>query len=215
METENLYDDIVSMLEMIRNDENKLGRVLTCIENEVMGAGRVIKEETMPEKYDEVIGQITDQMDSGFVAFLNPDTLEMEVMSKSDFYTSEIYEEQHDDRLDEFDMNYYNWDRMVKFEPFNTEEYYGMMESFVNDLDDEKWRPRLEDALSQNRPAEVFHKILENSDMESRWDDYKMSYIGNFVKDRLLQELPIGVEENEDTFAAGATDREDEFQMEL
>ncbi len=190
METENLYNDILGMLSIIKDDKNKLTKVLTCIENEVLDQDMNPKEVRLPEKYKEILDQVAEEMDAGFVTFFNPDTLELEVMTNPDLYSREVYGEQHEDRLDDFEMSYYNWDRMVKFEPFSNNEIYSMMEDFVNELDNEKLASILENGLANPKSTEIFTRIIESSDHRQQWVDFRRKRTKDYVRNRLLQEVP-------------------------
>jgi uncharacterized UPF0160 family protein len=191
MNADKLYEDILKLLALIKDDEEKLTIVLSYLEKQILNEYQVEKKMTLPEKYKNTILQIADAIDTGIVCFLNPDTMEIEQVQNSTIFDLEEYKEQNDDMLDEFGMNYQNWDNYIKFEPLERDEVYRIMENFTSETDDTKLAGKLEDALSSPQPEPEFIRVISQYGKNTQWVKYKKQQTINRVKTQLLNELRL------------------------
>jgi hypothetical protein len=74
-----LLDKILSILSAVRNDKEKLARILTFLESEILpvieGSNNKIE---IPSKYEALVHTIADNISAGLICHLNMDTLEVE-----------------------------------------------------------------------------------------------------------------------------------------
>jgi len=189
MDTEKLYQDTLGLLSLIKNDENRLLEVLNLLENLQLNKYHTGSPLEVPDEYKNSIMQIGEALENHFICFLNPETFEIEQVDCSAYFQSEDFEEQNDDRLGEFDLNYMEWNDYIRFEPLNFNETYLVMEKYVAQRRDEELTRSLEDSLSDEKPVTGFLRIIEENNQMENWLAYKKQAIVEYVTTRLLNEL--------------------------
>jgi hypothetical protein len=191
MEASKLYNDIQELLLVIKDDEEKLMNVISYLEKLILNEYKTENKKALPEEYKDTILQIADAIDTGVVCFLNPETMEIEQVQNRTIFDLNEYEEQNDDMLDEFGMNYFNWDDYIKFEPLERDEIYRIMENFITQQDNVKFAEKLEDVLSSPQPEIGFIKAVREFGQNDQWVKYKKQETINHVKAKLLNELRL------------------------
>lgn len=191
MKSEELYVDIIGMLSLIDNDEEKLMAVLNFLENQILNDGINPKNHELSEEYRSTILQIAHAIDSVFVCYLNPDTLEIEQVENRGIFENEAYNEQNDDLLDEYDLSNAKWDDRIKFEPLDSNDVLLIMQKFVTQLNDEQLSRKLESVLGEENPVTKFRRIIEKTDKRSAWKAYKDQATIDYVKTRLLDQMRL------------------------
>ncbi len=68
-----LINDILSVLQTIREDKPKLEKLHDFVMKEIYEEP---EEPKAPEKFKKVVAEVADSLTAGFVCFVNPDTLE-------------------------------------------------------------------------------------------------------------------------------------------
>jgi len=191
MNTEKLYQDILGLVSLIRNDEDRLLEVINFLENQQLSKHHIGSSIEIPEECRDPIIQISEALENGFICFLNPETLEIEQVDRSTYFQSEDFEEQNDDKLDEFDLSYMGWNDYIRFEPLNLNEVYLVMEKYVAQRNDGELTRCLENSLSDERPVISFLEIIKDNDLEESWLSYKRQATTEYVTARLLNELRL------------------------
>lgn len=191
MEPKFLYEDILGMLTIIKDDEKKLIEVLTCLENQILGTENRKKKNAISPEYRETIMQIATALENDFVCYLNPDTLEIEQLPRSTVFNMDDYEEQNDDMIDEFDMNYMKWDNYIKFEPPGPNELLIMMEKYVSQLKDSRIGSKLVTALDKINPVSSFIKVINASSQKEDWEEFRQQETINYVNDTLTNKMRL------------------------
>lgn len=191
MKSEELYVDIIGMLSLIDNDEEKLMAVLNFLENQILNDGINPKNNELPEEYRSTILQIAHAIERGFVCYLNPDTLEIEQVENRGIFENEAYNEQNEDLLDEYDLSNAKWDDRIKFEPLDSNDVLLIMQKFVTQLNDEGLSRKLESVLGEENPVTKFRRIIEKSDKRSAWKAYRDQATIDYVKTRLLDQMRL------------------------
>lgn len=182
--------DIVNKLTHIRHDGNKLLKILTFIENEILKKPENKTEREILDKYDDIVFDIVNSVENGFTVYLNPKTLEMEEVESDTLYNMKEFEEMHDDLLDEYELDYMKWDSYIRFEPFGYYDANTIMEDFVNQLNDSSLANRLEDALSiRESPDEFLEIINESANAKKAWNKYNRKELEKYVKSHLVDVL--------------------------
>ncbi|MCD7974096.1 MAG: hypothetical protein LUG18_15775 [Candidatus Azobacteroides sp.] len=189
MNTSNLYNDIIRMVSMLKNDDKKLWNVYSLLENEFSAKKQEMEKQEIPEEYRDIVSQIINAMDNGFFTYLNPDTLEMEQVSHKGLFDPEEFEEQHDDKMDDYDLVYTTWDRSIKFEPLSHEQLYDMMEDFISSIDSQVLSDKLEDVLNKRLSFFKFQEMVEASKYRKKWFNFKHDYMENIVKTTLFPSI--------------------------
>ena len=75
---QSLLDKILQLLSAVRNDNEKLSRILTFLESEILPEKENDDDIKIPKKYEAVVHSIADNISAGLVCCLNMDTLEVE-----------------------------------------------------------------------------------------------------------------------------------------
>jgi len=189
MEANFLYQDILGMLSIIKNDTDKLMAVLSCLENEILGENRVKKDTEISAEYRDTIMQIADSVCNGFINFLNPETMEIEQLQRNTTYDSEEYEELNDDMIDEYGMNYMKWDNYIKFEPPGPTDLIRIMEKFVSQLKNSLIGSKLVNSLEGPTPISSFLRIVEKENCGQEWEQFRKNETLNYVNDILTNKM--------------------------
>lgn len=191
MTTSDLLENIMSLLAVVSEDDEKLQKILTFIEEEIINSLDNSIDEEIINKYKDTIPQIVQAIEDGFVCYLNPETLEIEQVSADAIFDQEEFEEQHDDMLDEYDLNYMKWARYIKFEPLDTESIYRLIEDFINEMDDENLASELENELLQQKSYSRIIKKIESAVNMDMWQNFRRNATENYVRNLLYEAMGV------------------------
>lgn len=154
------------------------------------------EEPELPEKFKPLICEIAENIDSGLVCFLNPNTLEI------DSYPSDLLEE-----VNLFDgkpkkvrktmkelygvdnVRVLDWDNYFEFSPSDSYEGFRIMEAFTQQLNEGKLQNQLIEALNNRKPFANFKNIIDYSNKRQEWFDFKRKWLENSVARELLDKL--------------------------
>lgn len=189
MEADKLYNEIVGMLSIIKNDEKRLMAVLHCVEDQIVGSDQNRKENEISPDFKDVICQIADQINKGMICYLNPETMEFEIVEQDTTYDPVNFSELNDDIVDEYDMSYMKWDSYIKFEPPGTTDLIRMMEKYVSQLKDSKVGSKLVSALDDLTPVNSFMNAIQETNCNNDWEEFRRQETINYVNDVLTNKL--------------------------
>jgi len=152
MKSSNLLDEILQIIHAVKDDEIALKKILDFLDDEIC----ISEEEEihLSEKYNEVVREIAGSIDSGLICYLNPDTLETDEFPQE--LLSEIFDEEPEDVLEDLNLKYTQWDKFITIEPLESSESFEMMEKFVSQLIDSKFKTQLTNALNNRKPFANF-----------------------------------------------------------
>jgi len=188
MKTQEILDEILRILSTIKEDHGKLQEILTFLENEFYESEE-INETELPEKYQNIIKEIAESIDSGLVCFLNLDTAETEDFPKEMLEDPEEFEAMTGESFEGLNFKHTNWENSVSFEPLESFESFEIMREFTDSLEDKWLKDKLIIALNNKKPFANFKTIIDNSNYRQDWFDFKKHYMENHVKELLLLEL--------------------------
>ena len=199
-----LLDQILEIIENMKDDELKLQQILDYLETEVIDEDDSYNPmDELPEKYRPLVNEIAQYIDMGLICYLNTETVELSTIPLEIYYEVDHYKdaEKMKQKLDEEygwqSVEFLDWDNPIEFRPFPSNKSFLIMEEFTVSLpDDEKIRPRLIDALRNRKPFANFGRIVDNSHLREEWFRYKEQYLDNVVAEDLLMELD-NLKENE------------------
>lgn len=182
--------DIIEMITAIKDDDNKLLRTLHFIEDEILEK-KVDKDEDMiVDEYKNICSQVINGMEAGFISYINPDTLAIEQVQSATVYDPQEFEEQNDDILDEYQLEYMKWDDYITFEPLGPDDINTMREDFIRQQPDRKFAEKLEDALTLEESADKFNQLIESSEeRQQAWESFQKKATENYVRTHLIEEL--------------------------
>lgn len=181
-----LFQEIIEMLEFIRNDQEQLHRVHSFMARDL---DLINEAEIIPEKYRELVAGIADSLNAGLLCFLNTKTFEVE----------EILHAFLDMDPEEYEFNtgekmatpkHESWDEFIAFEPLESWESFRVMKYFTENLEDKQWQERLIQALNRKHPFANFKQVINDSPYSQDWVDYKQRYLEREVYQQLLAGLP-------------------------
>lgn len=134
------------------------------------------------ELTEEQIKSIAEDLDCGMAVYVNKETQEIKSIIDTDDY---LYTEDEllDDDKKEIEENY---DKYIEFNKMDSREAYQVMEEFVNTVDDEELRKKLELGLSLSKPFRNFKDIIDcEGEYREKWFAFKSSKYIEYVKEQL------------------------------
>lgn len=180
MKSNELLNQILPILHSVKDDEEKLQRILDFLLEEIYEEPDD-EEIVIPEKYRELVRKTAESIDCGMVCFINPATLEMEDVPKSlleERFFTEDDEEEEDDVLD---LQHENWEKCITVEPPESSESFTIMENFVSEVGDKNLKQKLINALSNRRPFANFRNIIDGSQYRKEWFAFKQRKLEEYV----------------------------------
>jgi len=131
---------------------------------------------------EEQIKEISEELQLGMRCLYNMKTEEIKsVMDFSRFPDAD--EELWEDDLNEIEEN---WDDYFEFDSMESRDEYQVMAEFVENVDDEKLKEKLEDALNGPKPFKIFKWQIDNSGpYRQKWFDYRDMRSIEWVKQQI------------------------------
>lgn len=129
-------------------------------------------EMEIPAKYRELVRNIAENNDVGFVCFVNPDTGEMEDAMPEWLEDPESLEDAADRDWEEM-YTFEKWERVITIDPPESHESFRIMEDFTDYRVTGKLQQLLFDALSRPKPFRNFKNLIDQSEYRQQWFDYK------------------------------------------
>lgn len=180
MKTIELLNQILPILHSVKEDEEKLQQILDFLLEEIYKEPED-EEMVIPEKYRELVRKTAEAIDSGLICFINPDTLETEDVPKSLMEERFFTENDEEEEDDELDLQHTNWEKCISVEPPESHESFGIMENFIDEVDDKNLKRKLINALEHRHPFANFKNTIENSDYREKWFAFKQSKLEEYV----------------------------------
>jgi hypothetical protein len=188
MKSQELLDEILQIIRIVKDDQKSLTKILGFLQDEIDLPDEYY-EVQLPEKYNEAVVSIADSIDAGLVCFLNTDTLETDDLPQQLFTDPSEYEAITGMTPEDLQPKYTQWKNYITIEPLESGESFRIMEKFTAQLNNLKLRNQLIDVLKNRRPFANFKKIVESSVVRQDWFDFKAKYLQNYVKSIIEVEL--------------------------
>jgi hypothetical protein len=188
MNAQQLLNEILPILYSVKEDKQKLQSILDFLLEEIYtepdGDLTVI-----PDKYRALVKTIAENIDCGLVCFINPDTLEVENIPKSMIDDPHEFELATGIDRDNETFLHEGWETYISIEPRESHESFGIMERFVDRVDDKKLKSKLVNALQNRRPFAHFKNIVESSSYRNEWFAFKQKQLEMMVWEELEYEI--------------------------
>jgi len=181
-----LLDDILSVLQTIREDNSKLEKLHDFVMEEIYEEP---EEPKIPEKLQKAVSGIADSLTAGFVCFVNTDTWEVEEIPRHALEEPEDYEAMTGESTDDFRLKHQEWKKSIEIEPPESYDSFKIMERFAKNVPDTNLREKLMDALSMRRPFANFKSIVDDSDYRQVWFDFRQKRLEQYVYEILENEM--------------------------
>jgi hypothetical protein len=184
MNTQSLLDQCLAFLQHIKDDRQSLERLLEFMEEEFVEEDDFDLSEIpdykleILEKYRTVVKTIAENIEMGFVSYVNLETLEIDAT-----VTDEEYRETEDF------YQFPKWEDKIEIEPLESRESFEIMENFVNYLPACKEKNRLSDAISGYKPFANFNRLIHDSDYRENWFEFRTKLLEKYVIDNYLGEI--------------------------
>ncbi|MCK9210170.1 MAG: UPF0158 family protein [Prolixibacteraceae bacterium] len=186
MKPDQLLNQILPILHSVKEDEKKLQQILDFLLEEIYEE----PDETVviPEKHRELVRRIAENIDCGLVCFVNPDTFEMEDAPRMMVDDPHEYRSLTGVSAKDFNLHHKKWKRCITVEPPESSESFGIMESFVDEVEDKNLKKRVINALSNRRPFANFKNLIETSNYREQWFAFKQRKLEEYVWENLINE---------------------------
>jgi len=181
-----LLNQILSVLQAIKEDEDKLQQVHDFVMEEIYEEEQQVVE--VPEKYKKLVHEIADYITSGFVCYLNPKTLEHEHISKQILDDPDEYESATGETIEGFNLKHETWDSCIVFEPLESYESFQIMKNFVSEVP-ETLQNKLTDSLNRSRPFAKFKNIIDNSEFRYDWFEFRHERVKKIVFEKINNQI--------------------------
>lgn len=186
MKPDQLLNQILPILHSVKEDEKKLQQILDFLLEEIYEE----PDETIviPERHRELVRRIAENIDCGLVCFVNPDTFEMEDVPKM------MDDDPHEYRMltgmsgKDLNLHHKKWKKCITVVPPESSESFGIMESFIDEVDDKNLKKRVINALSNRRPFANFKSLVESSKYREQWFAFKQRKLEEYVWENLIDE---------------------------
>lgn len=189
MNTNQLMNEILAVLQTIRQDKNKLEKIHQFVMDEIYEEP---EQEQIPEKFRKLVSEIAETIMMGMICFLNPDTLEIEFIPREMISDPEGYEMITGEKYTDAEMKHLQWQTFIEVEPMETHESFKIMEYFIDEINDHNLQGRLINSLNRRKPFANFKYIVETSEYRQQWFEFRQKqwelYVWDFIKTRMNME---------------------------
>lgn len=165
------------------------GDPMTCPYGEYCNCGEDFDIYELPEKFSDCINPIAQEIVTGNICYLNPETLETEAIPQSN--TNQAHASKiTDDTVKEFEkLIYAKWKECYVFEPPDMHESIKIMKAFINHLEDDILQEELFSALKSNKPIASFEQVTNKRGQGTNWFLFKMDWLEDRVKQIIHNEI--------------------------
>ena len=195
MTTEELFEEILDILNSVKEDEAALEKINSFLLEEIYD---VYADEKIPEKFQKPIASIADSINAGFICFFNLDTLEVEELPDLQVDDPEEFEDLTGVSYEEWNTKPENWKHCIEIRPLVSRDSYQIMELFVEEVDNEKLQQRLRYALNHRKPFANFGRLIDDSEYRQDWFDFRQKQLEQYVWQQVNNELDNLNEEKDD-----------------
>ena len=134
----------------------------------------------------KIINEIAQELDCGNDCYFNPKTKEIiAIPNYSIISDEELFEEFFGSDVEKVNEREADF---IKLEVLQSFESFKIMERFVEQIDDQKFKAALENALQRRKPFRNFKYLIDDSDFRQDWFDFKQ----NELEKRVEKELEHG-----------------------
>ncbi len=125
------------------------------------------------------INEIAQELEAGMKVYINRNNHEIRtILDWDDVLDTEPWDEEKEKIEKE-------WEDYAIIEKMESREAFGIMEDFVDWLDDEKMKEDLTKILSRKSPFANFKAEVEASEYRNKWFDYRTEKFEEYVREQL------------------------------
>ncbi len=134
------------------------------------------------EKPDQnIINKIAQELDCGNDCYYNPKTNELICIPNADLASTgdeEYYKEVFKDDFEKIKRQKKN---LIKIEVLESFESFEIMENFKNELKDDLFKEKINEALTNRKPFQNFKYLIDNSKYRESWFEFKQQELEKIV----------------------------------
>jgi len=158
------------------------GDPMTCPYGDYCDCGEEFDEYEIPHRFYSVLPKIAESIDAGLICFLNPDTLEIEEIPKSQMDDPQEFGLKSGNKMKDLELMHERWDEYYEIEPLESHESFKIMVAFTEDMENDKFRDKLIHALNHQKPFANFKWKIDNSPHKQDWFDFRQQWLEEHVK---------------------------------
>lgn len=179
-------DEILGILSLVKEDREKLGRILHFLESDILPG--VVEEDVVviPKKFEAVVNTIAQSMTSGMVCYLNMNSAEVEEMP-AEMEDEELWEAITGEKAPP--LKHTAWENALFFKPFESFESFRIMADFAGQVADQGMRNRLTDILNRKKPFAHFNQFIHNSPVREDWFAFRDAAYEQHVRQMIYDHL--------------------------
>ncbi|WP_297090987.1 UPF0158 family protein [uncultured Draconibacterium sp.] len=173
-----LQNEILAIIRTVFDDKKALEKIHTFLLAEIYAE---LKPEEIPTKYKKLVSEIADSLLAGLICFFNPDTFEVQDISKDLAYDPEEYEMITGETFESAGLKHETWQNCLTIEPMESHDSFKIMENFVDEIKDTNIQEKLINALNRKKPFANFKYLVEDSDYRQHWFDFRQAQYELYV----------------------------------
>ncbi len=134
----------------------------------------------MDKSDQNIINNIAQELDCGSDCYYNPETKELICIPSADLRMGDedYYEEIFKDDFEKIERQKKN---LIKIEVLKSFESFKIMENFKNEIKDDLFKEKLNEALTNRKPFQNFKYLIDNSEYRESWFAFKQKEIEKIV----------------------------------
>ena len=128
-----------------------------------------------------IINEIAQELDCGNECYFNQKTNELICLPNVDLMAEageDYYKEMFQDDFKKIESQKKD---LIKFEVLESFESYKIMEDFKNQVEDDEFQKKLDQALNRSKPFQNFKNLIDNSEYREKWFHFKQKEIEKIV----------------------------------
>ncbi len=128
-----------------------------------------------------IINEIAQELDCGNECYFNQKTKELICLPNADLMETageDYYKEMFQDDFKKIESQKKD---LIKFEVLESFESFRIMEDFKNQVENDEFAEKLDQALNRRKPFQNFKNLIDNSEYREQWFKFKQKEIEKIV----------------------------------
>ena len=141
----------------------------------------------MDKLEENIVTEIAKELDCGNDCYYNPKTKELIYIPNAELRATgdeEYYNEIFKDVLEKIKRQKKDFIKIGELQSF---ESFNIMENFKNEIKDNHFKEKLNEALNNRNPFQNFKYLIDNSDYRETWFTFKQKELEKIVIERIVR----------------------------
>lgn len=189
MNNQDLLNHILGHIRLIKDDKEKMEKLLDYIEKYIHEEKQEIKCE-IPDTFKKLVVSIAQSIDCGQIVYVNLDTMQIEEIVP-DMEDPEEFESNYGDCEWASKPEFYSWKNSFRIAPPISHESFKIMEDFAEHIEDEdpKFSKYLFEILQKRKPFANFKWKVDESSYRESWFKFKNQWLEDYVTEKIADKL--------------------------